>query len=99
MLILVTNILTLTHKTHLVSPSDYCAAKSVVDAQVKAIAKAAQTGVPQIGSMLDDKTSGSDWYGITGDVFSKIWVDGDDVSATLDAAATKLVANFNHGKP
>lgn len=80
-------------------PANTAAAKSVTDNQVRAIAKAAQTGIPQIGSMLDDNTAGSNWYGLTGDVFGKIWVDEEPVNATLDTAAAKMVQNFNHGKP
>ncbi|MEY3277830.1 MAG: hypothetical protein RLZZ426_316 [Actinomycetota bacterium] len=80
-------------------PANTAAAKSVSDPQVKAIAKAAQTGIPQIGSMLDNNTAGANWYALIGDVYSKIWNDGDNVSDTLDAAAAKMVQNFNAGKP
>lgn len=79
-------------------PANSAAAARVTDAQTKAIAAAGQTGTPQVGALLDDKTGGADWYAVTGDIFKKILTEGAAVDATLDSAAEVLTKNFANAR-
>jgi arabinogalactan oligomer / maltooligosaccharide transport system substrate-binding protein len=79
-------------------PANIAAAKRVSDPQTKAIAAAGQTGTPQVGALLDDQTGGANWYGLVGDVFSKILNEGANVDSTLDQAAAVLLKNFANAR-
>lgn len=75
-------------------PANSLAARLVTDRQTVAIARAGQTGTPQVGALLDDKTGGANWYDVTGDIFKKILNEGANVDTTLDSAAQVLLRNF-----
>ena len=75
-------------------PANVKAAQAVRNANTKAFARAAATGVPQFSAWLDDKTGGSNWYDTLGSVLTNTLVKGEPVDATLDAAAVILRKNF-----
>ena len=79
-------------------PANSAAAKRVTDAQTVAIARGGQTGTPQVGALLDDKTGGANWYDVTSDIFKKILNEGASVDTTLDNAASVLVKNFANAR-
>lgn len=78
-------------------PASKAAAAKVTNANTKAVALAGQTGIPQIGAMLDDKTSGSNWYDTVIAAFKSILINGKSVDATLDKAAAAVKKNFVNG--
>lgn len=75
-------------------PANIKAAAAVTNPYAKGVAKAAATGTPQNSPWLDDKTGGSNWYDVLGNVYDKILVKGEPVGATLDAGAAILKTNF-----
>jgi hypothetical protein len=75
-------------------PANTKAAAAVKNANTKAFATAAATGVPQFSAWLDDKTGGSNWYDTLGSTLTNMLVKGDPVDSTLDAAAAILKKNF-----
>ena len=78
-------------------PASAKAAAQVSNANTKAVALAGQKGIPQIGAMLDNKISGSNWYDTVIAAFKGILNSGKDVSSTLDKAATAVKKNFVEG--
>lgn len=79
-------------------PANSAAAKRVTDKATIAIARGGQTGTPQVGALLDDKTGGANWYDLTGDIFKKILNEGASVDTTLDSAAEVLLKNFANAR-
>lgn len=75
-------------------PANVKAAAAVNNAQTKAFAKAAATGIPQFSIWLDDKTGGSNWYDTASSALTNILVKGAAVDSTLDSAAAILKKNF-----
>jgi arabinogalactan oligomer/maltooligosaccharide transport system substrate-binding protein len=75
-------------------PANKKAAAAVKNANTKAFAQAAATGVPQFDAYLNDKTGGSNWYDTLGSALTNMLVKGDSVDTTLDAAAVILKKNF-----
>ena len=78
-------------------PASAKAAAGVSSANTKAIALAGQKGIPQIGAMLDNKISGSNWYDTVIAAFKSILNNGANISTTLDKAATAVKKNFVEG--
>jgi arabinogalactan oligomer / maltooligosaccharide transport system substrate-binding protein len=75
-------------------PANTAAASKITDPKTLAVGLAAQTGTPQVSPALDDKAGGSNWYDTLGSAFTDIFVKGNDVTTTLNAAAAILSKNF-----
>jgi maltose-binding protein MalE len=57
------------------------------------IGASSANSIRQMSNVLDDKTGGADWYGVTGDAMKDIFA-GKDIDTTLDKAAAVLKKNF-----
>lgn len=77
-------------------PANTQAAVVIKDARTTGVARAAQTGTPQVSPLLDDKTGGANWYDVLGSAFTAIFVKGEAVDKTLDDAAAILKKNFEN---
>lgn len=78
-------------------PASLIAASRVTDAALKQFARSGAQGTLQLSALLDNNAAGANWYDLVGDVWNKILNEGEPVSATLDAAAAKMIQNFRAG--
>lgn len=74
------------------------AASQIDNAASAAVSNAGATGMAQIGPALDNATGGSNWYDTLSALFIALFVDGDEPTAALDAAAAIIAQNFQAAK-
>ena len=68
-------------------PANSIAGAAVTDPLTLGVAKAAQTGTPQVDALLNDKAGGTNWYDTLSALYTAIFTQGKDAASSLNAAA------------
>ena len=76
-------------------PANIQAIAQVTDPLTLGVATAAQGGTPQVSALLDDKAGGTNWYDTLTALYTAIFVKGQDVAASANAAAAIEQKDFN----
>ena len=75
-------------------PANVQAVSQVTDPLTLGVARAAQSGTPQISALLDDKAGGTNWYDTLGAFYTAVFVQGKDLTASANAAAAIEAKDF-----
>lgn len=77
-------------------PAAASAVALVTDPQTLAVGTAAAAGQPQIDTLLNDSTGGTNWYDTLTAMYKALFEQGKDVTTTINAAADIVQKNFTH---